>query len=104
MRAFWTNGNIHISKFNPNAASYFCKQDRLQFYPVGTKIYSRSRGIISPKPRELHYTAFEQVVQGYNVDYEKNVELCVTDTETKQTKIINNFTYRTYKKNSKKEV
>ena len=75
----------------------------MQFYPVGTKIYSRSRGIESPKQRELHYNAFQQVIQDYNIEYEKNVDLCVNDTETKQTKVINNFTYRTYKKNSKME-
>ena len=94
---------MHISKFNPKAAPYFCKQDRLHFYPVGTKIYSRSRGIKTPKPRELNYKAFKTIFQDYECVYNKNVNLCVNDKETQQTRILNTFTYRTYKKLKKKE-
>lgn len=74
-------------------------QNRVDYISTlfGTKLYSRSRGIVSPKPRELHYNTFQEIVKDYNVDYEKNINLCVAD------KTINSFTYRKYKKNKKLE-
>ena len=68
------------------------------FTLYGTKIYSRSRGIKTPKLHELDYTSFEQIVQDYDVEYEKNVDLCVADNISGETKTLNSFTYRTYKK------
>lgn len=69
----------------------------------GTKIYCRSRGIRTPKPHTVNFSTFREIIQDYEIASNRSIELCVNDIETKETHVLNTFTYRTYKKKNEKE-
>ena len=97
IKDIWKLGNIKFVKFNSSAAPYFCKKERLHFYNVGNRLYTKSRGLITPEAEEMNLYKFENRMKNYECISKRDTALFVKEKGNQPVKV-NEFSYRKYKR------
>ena len=93
----WGHGMVYVTQFEPAKIPYFCKNERLDMYPSGTKLFTKSGNCKMPKPVKMTPEKFEQLTKGMNCTYSKSVALFKT-MESQPNKMVNKFIYKNYEK------
>ena len=88
---------VYVTKFDAERIPYFCKNERLDMYPSGTKLFTKSGNCKMPKPVKMTPEKFEQLTEGMTCTYSKSVALFKT-MESQPNKMVNRFIYKNYKK------
>lgn len=97
----WSKGRVNLKKFNVKASPYFCKSTRLNDYPAGARIYTKSRNIIPPIEQKTDVQSFKRKVSGMTCVSQTGKKLILENNNKK--KVVNNFLYQKYTRLNKKE-
>lgn len=90
LETLWGQGYVHIQEFDIRSFPYFCKSDRLKYYPSGARLYNSNMKV--PNPQEIHIEEFKRCIKGLK---------CISSsakTLYKGDQRVNHFIYLKYEK------
>lgn len=96
LETLWGKGNVHVEIFKVKAAPYFCKNDRLEMYPAGARLYTKSRNVLPPIKHTTSVENFKKKIAGLPCTYESGKKLVVEVNG--EEKVLNNFLYQNFMK------
>ena len=78
---YWTFGFVYMKDFNSETATYFVKSNTLHLYPKGKRLYTKSKGIIMPVPKEMTYQSFINKMKNekFECSLQKSVDIVSKD-------------------------
>lgn len=92
----WQKGGVHLETFNAITAPYFCKNERLEMYPAGARLYSKSRNVLPPIKHTTSVDNFKKKIAGLPCIYQSGKKLVVEVNG--EEKVLNNFLYQNFMK------
>ena len=100
----WQKGRVDLKEFDVLNSPYFCKSERLEYYPVNARLYSKSKNVVPPIEQKTDVQSFKRKVSGMTCVSQNGKKLIVENNNKK--KVVNNFLFQKYSKvkNKKKEV
>lgn len=96
LESLWQKGGVHLKTFNANAAPYFFKNIRLEMYPAGARLYSKSRNVLPPIKHTTSVDSFKKKIDGLPCTYQSGKKLVVEVNG--EEKVLNNFLYQNFMK------
>lgn len=98
IRAYWNYGFVYLKEFTPDTATYFVKSKTLHLYPKGKRLYTKSKGIIMPTPKEMKYSTFisKMTKDNFECSSQKSIDIVSKDKESER--VVNTISYLNYKK------
>lgn len=96
--AYWNYGFVYLKEFTPDTATYFVKSKTLYLYPKGKRLYTKSKGIIMPEPKEIKYSTFinRMAKDNFECSSQKSIDIVFKDNGSER--VINTISYLNYKK------
>lgn len=101
----WQKGRVNLKRFTVAKAPYFCKSSRLDTYPAGARLYTKSRNVVSPVEQKADIPSYKRKVAGMECISQEGKSLIVEENGKKR-RVVNNFLFQKYSKvkNKEKEV
>lgn len=94
----WGHGMAYVTRFDPERIPYFCKERRLERYPTGCKLYSKSRNCKLPKRIRLSVEKFENLTKNMECVQSTATTLYVKDDVNVASRPVNHYIYKKYKR------
>lgn len=94
----WGHGMAFITKFETEKIPYFCKKERLDMYPSGTKLYTKSLNCKMPTPVNMSVEKYENITKNLECVYSSAKTLYKVDPITSTAKPVNTFIYKKFKR------
>ncbi len=101
LEKLWQKGGVYLKKFNVEIAPYFCKSSRLNDYPAGARLYTKSRNVIPPVEQKTDIPSFERKVAEMDCISQEGKSLVVEENGKKR--VVNNFLFQKYSKGNDKK-
>lgn len=99
LEKMWGKGFVYIEKFDASAAPYFCsKNDRLKYFPSGSRLYSASRNIKEPTARMFTPAVFQDYVETKEMQCTSIQAKTLYKLEADGPKKVNHFVYMNFQK------
>lgn len=96
LQKLWGKGFVYLKQFNTNAIPYFCKSQRLDLYPAGSRLYSKSINVKMPVPIETDERGLRHIVEDMKCVSKVAKNLYMKDGQ--EEKLLNHFVYMKFKK------
>lgn len=100
LEKLWGNGFVFLRNFNTSAIPYFCKKERIGLYPVGSRLYSKSRNVKVPTPMETNVKNLQHITKDMKCVSKVAKKLYIKSGQEEE-KEINRFVYMKFKKEDK---
>lgn len=94
----WKNGMAYITKFESEKIPYFCKKERLDMYPSGTKLYTKSLNCKMPTPVNMSVETYENITKNLECVSSNAKTLYKVEHTTLAAKPVNTFIYKKFKR------
>ena len=101
LESLWQKGRVNLKTFNVAKAPYFCKSSRLDTYPAGARLYTKSRNVIPPIEQKTDIQSFKRKVAEMDCISQEGKSLVVE--ENGQRRIVNNLLFEKYSKGNDKK-
>ena len=92
---------VYVTLFEAEKIPYLCKNERLDMYPSGAKLFSKSGNCRKPQPVKMSVDKFEELTSGMECTYSKSVAL-FKNMYNQPSQLLNTFVYKNYKKKGEK--
>lgn len=94
----WGHGLAYIKQMNPQGIPYFCKNERLEMYPSGTRLFSKSKNCREPRKVKMSVNQFNNLTKDMECTYSKAKTLYKKSAIRENGKQVNHYIYKNYKK------
>lgn len=94
----WGKGKAFITRFETEKIPYFCKKERLDMYPSGTKLFTKSLNCKKPTQVNMSVEKFEDMTRNLECVYSNAKTLYKVDPITSTAKPVNTFIYKKFKR------
>lgn len=92
----WQKGRVNLKRFTVAKAPYFCKSSRLDTYPAGARLYTKSRNVVPPVEQKADIPSYKRKVAGMECISQEGKSLIVEENGKKRT--VNQFLFQKYSK------
>lgn len=92
----WQQGRVNLKRFNVAKAPYFCKSYRIDTYPAGARLYTKSKNVVPPVEQKADIPSYKRKVAGMECISQEGKSLIVEENGKKRT--VNQFLFQKYSK------
>lgn len=85
---------VYVSKLEQ--LSYLCKKQRLENFPSGVKLYSKSKNCVAPKAVKLSVKQFEDLTKSMKCVHSSARTLYLKNSVNGETRAVNHFIYKKF--------
>lgn len=93
----WGHGVAYVKQLEHGTIPYFCKNERLEMYPSGTRLFSKSTNCKKPKNFKLSIEQYNELTQNMECSYSKAKTLYMSSPSDKAKKV-NHYIYKSFKR------
>lgn len=93
----WGHGLVYVKELEHGTLPYFCKADRLEMYPSGARLFTKSANCKKPKNFKLSIEQYNELTQNMECTYTKAKTLYMTSSSD-ETKKVNHYIYKNFKR------
>lgn len=93
----WGHGVVYVKQLERGSLPYFCKAERLEMYPSGSKLFTKSANCKKPKNFRLSIEQYNELTQNLECTYSKAKTLYM-NSSSDETKQLNHYIYKNFKK------
>ena len=92
----------YVTQFQPEEIPYFCKKERLNLYPSGTKLYTKSLNCKKPVPIKMTVEQYENFTKNMDCVSSSAKTLYIMEPDSSTSKVVNHFIYKKFKRKREK--
>ncbi len=93
----WGHGLVYVKQLERGTLPYFCKAERLEMYPSGTKLFTKSTNCKKPKNFKLSIKQYNELTQNLECTYSKANDLYMSSSSN-EIKKVNHYIYKNFKR------
>lgn len=94
----WGHGLVYVKQMDSKALAYFCKSERLEMYPSGTRLFSKSNNCKKPRKIKMSVEQFNTLTKDMDCTYTKARTLYMASAIRENGKRVNHYIYKNFKK------
>lgn len=93
----WKKGMAYVTPFDQEKIPYFCKKERLDMYPCGTRLFTKSQNCKKPKRIKMSIENFENLTKNMECTHCTARTLYKQSSENPTSTKVNHFIYKKFK-------